>query len=89
MTARTTISDRTMSLSRVDGQFLTPGAPGYDSAPSVWNGMIDRRPAVIIRCASVDDVVTAVRAARESDLESGVRCSGHNITGLAVPDGAS
>jgi hypothetical protein len=49
--------------------------------------MIDHRPALILRCASVDDVVTAVRIARESDLEIGVRCGGHNIAGLAVPHG--
>jgi FAD/FMN-containing dehydrogenase len=70
-----------------DGALLTPGTPGYDSARSVWNGMIDHHPALIVRCASVDDVVTAVRTARESALEIGVRCGGHNITGLAVPEG--
>ena len=75
--------------SRFDGQILTPGARGYDSARSVWNGMIDHRPKLITRCASVDDVVTAVRAARECDLEIGVRCGGHNIAGLAVPHGGS
>ncbi len=70
-----------------DGQVLTPGTRGYDSARSVWNGMIDHRPKLIVRCASVADVVTAVRTARERDLEVGVRCGGHNIGGLAVPDG--
>jgi FAD/FMN-containing dehydrogenase len=49
--------------------------------------MIDHRPALIVRCASVDDVVAAVRIARERDLEIGVRSGGHNIAGLAVPDG--
>jgi FAD/FMN-containing dehydrogenase len=48
--------------------------------------MIDYRPALIARCASIDDVVTAVRTARECDLEIGVRCGGHSIAGLAVPD---
>jgi FAD/FMN-containing dehydrogenase len=71
----------------VDGQVLTPGTPGYDSARSVWNGMIDHRPKLIVRCASAGDVVTAVRVARERDLEIGVRCGGHNIAGLAVPHG--
>jgi FAD/FMN-containing dehydrogenase len=70
-----------------DGQVLTPGSRGYDSARSVWNGMIDHRPALIVRCASARDVVTAVRTAREQDLEIGVRCGGHNIAGLAVPHG--
>ena len=76
---------RTIRRSHFDGQVLTPGTPGYDSTRSVWNGMIDHRPAVIVRCASVDDVVTAVRTARECGLEIGVRCGGHNIAGLAVP----
>jgi len=73
--------------SHFDGQILTPGTRGFDSARSVWNAMIDHRPKLIARCASVDDVVTAVRTARECDLEIGVRCGGHNIAGLAVPDG--
>ena len=77
----------TVLRSRFDGQVLTPGTRGYDSARSVWNGMIDHRPKLIARCASVGDVVTAVRTARECDLEIGVRCGGHNIAGLAVPDG--
>jgi FAD/FMN-containing dehydrogenase len=72
---------------RFDGRLLTPCTPGYDAARSVWNHMVDRRPALIVRCASVADVVTAVRVARERDLEIGVRCGGHNIAGLAVPDG--
>jgi FAD/FMN-containing dehydrogenase len=77
----------TIRRSRFDGQVLTPGTRGYDSARSVWNEMIDHRPKLIVRCASVDDVVTAVHAARECDLEIGVRCGGHNIAGLAVPHG--
>src|SRR5690349_8099382 len=79
----TTIARR----SGLDGNFLTPVTPGYDSARSVWNAMVDHHPALIVRCASVNDVVGAVRTARELDLEIGVRCGGHNIAGLAVPDG--
>jgi FAD/FMN-containing dehydrogenase len=70
-----------------DGQVLTPDSPGYDAARSIWNDMVDHRPALIVRCVSVSDVVTAVRFARERDLEIGVRCGGHNIAGHAVPDG--
>jgi FAD/FMN-containing dehydrogenase len=77
----------TVHGSHFDGQALTPGSPGYDSARSVWNAMVDHRPKLIVQCASVQDVVTAVRTARERDLEIGVRCGGHNIAGLAVPDG--
>jgi FAD/FMN-containing dehydrogenase len=87
MTTTAQLPATTIRRSRFDGQVLTPGTRGYDSARSVWNGMIDHRPKLIARCASVDDVVTAVRAARECDLEIGVRCGGHNIAGLAVPHG--
>src|SRR5262245_16707629 len=66
---------------------LTAGDPGYDEARTVWNAMIDRRPALIVRAASEDDVVAAVRLARERDLEIGVRGGGHNAAGFAVPDG--
>jgi FAD/FMN-containing dehydrogenase len=71
----------------LDGQLLTPGDAGYDAARTIWNAMIDRRPRMIVRAASVADVVTAVRLARELDLELGVRCGGHNVAGFAVPDG--
>jgi FAD/FMN-containing dehydrogenase len=66
---------------------LRDGDTGYDEARTVWNAMIDRRPAVIARCESTEDVVAAVRFARTNGLEIGVRCGGHNIAGLAVPDG--
>jgi FAD/FMN-containing dehydrogenase len=65
---------------------LRQGDPGYDRARTVWNAMVDRRPRVIARCASAGDVVAAVRTARELDLEIGVRCGGHSVLGLAVPD---
>ncbi|SCF21588.1 FAD-binding oxidoreductase [Micromonospora chokoriensis] len=70
---------------RLAGRLLTPNDPGYDAARAVWNAMIDRRPQMIVRAASVTDVVTAVRLAQELDLEIGVRCGGHNVAGLAVP----
>jgi FAD/FMN-containing dehydrogenase len=87
MTTTAQFPAATAHRSHFDGQVLTPGARGYDRARSVWNGMIDHRPELIVQCASVGDVVTAVRTARERDLEIGVRCGGHNIAGLAVPDG--
>ena len=71
----------------LDGQLLTPGDAGYDAARTIWNAMIDRRPRMIVRAASVADVVAAVRLARELDLELGVRCGGHNVAGFAVPEG--
>ncbi|MGI8800091.1 MAG: FAD-binding oxidoreductase [Pseudonocardia sp.] len=72
---------------RLDGHVLRPGDPGYDEARTVWNAMIDRRPQMIVRCASTDDVVASVRYARAHDLEIGVRCGGHSILGLGVPEG--
>ena len=83
----TTAKSPTVRGPHFDGRILTPGTSGYDSARSVWNGMIDHRPKLIVQCASVADVVTAVRTARERGLEIGVRCGGHNIAGLAVPHG--
>jgi FAD/FMN-containing dehydrogenase len=65
---------------------LKQGDPGYDEARTVWNAMVDRRPRIIARCASARDVVTAVRTARDLRLEIGVRCGGHSVLGLAVPD---
>ncbi len=71
--------------SQLDGRVITPADAEYDETRSVWNAMVDRRPRLIVRCASVADVVAAVRTARECDLEIGVRCGGHNIAGLSVP----
>lgn len=83
MQARTAIA----RSSSFDGELLVPGAQGYDAARSVWNAMVDHRPALIARCASVADVGTAVRTGREQGLAIGVRSGGHNIAGLAVPHG--
>lgn len=69
------------------GQVLQPGDAGYDEARKVWNGSIDRRPAVIARCTGAADVISAVRFARSRDLLIAVRGGGHNIAGLAVCDG--
>jgi FAD/FMN-containing dehydrogenase len=68
-------------------EFLRTGDAGYDEARTVWNAMIDRRPAVIARCTSTEDVAEAVRFGRAAGLEIAVRCGGHNIAGLAVPEG--
>lgn len=68
------------------GVLLHPGDDGYDEARAVFNGMIDRRPAVIARCASVDDVIAVVNLAREHDLPLSVYGGGHGVTGSAVVD---
>jgi FAD/FMN-containing dehydrogenase len=69
------------------GQVLLPDQDGYHTARRVWNAMVDRRPAVIARCASPADVAAAVRLGRTLGLELGVRCGGHSVLGLSVPDG--
>ena len=77
---------RSTLQSQLDGAVLVDGDEGYDDARAVWNGMVDRRPRYIVRCASVADVAAAVRFAQEHELEIGIRCGGHGIVGHAVPD---
>ena len=72
--------------SRLRGDLLTPDSAGYDDARSIWNAMIDRRPALIARCANTADVVASVNFAREHGLLNSVRSGGHNIAGQAVCD---
>ena len=72
---------------RLRGSLLLPGKPGYDEARSIWNAMIDRRPALIARCLGVADVLAAVNFAREHGLTLSIKGGGHNIAGLAVCDG--
>src|SRR4051812_12715597 len=69
------------------GQIVLPADDGYDEHRSVWNAMVDRRPAIIARCADRDDVAAAIRFGRARDLEIGVRCGGHSILGLPLADG--
>lgn len=72
---------------RVRGAVLLPEDSGYEAARAIWNGMIDRRPAMIVRCTGTADVIEAVKFARERNLLVSVRAGGHNIAGLAVVDG--
>src|SRR5919112_262048 len=72
---------------RFRGALLRQGEEGYEEARRVWNGSIDRCPALIARCAGADDVATAVRFARERDLLVSVRGGGHAVSGHAVCDG--
>src|SRR3954447_9099081 len=72
---------------RLTGQVLLPGDEGYDTHRRVWNAMVDRRPAVIARCATPADVAAAVGFARANGLEVAVRCGGHGVLGFAVPAG--
>jgi FAD/FMN-containing dehydrogenase len=66
---------------------LLQGDDGYDESRTVWNAMIDRHPAIIVRAAGVSDVIAAVNFARERGLLFSVRGGGHNVTGSAVCDG--
>ncbi|MFC7621712.1 FAD-binding oxidoreductase [Microlunatus sp. GCM10028923] len=71
---------------QLGGVVLVEGDEDYDRARRVWNAMVDRRPRLIVRCTGPDDVVSAIRYAREHDLELGIRCGGHSIVGHAIPD---
>lgn len=83
------LSDETLSAFQqgLRGRLASPGSEDYDQARTVWNAMIDRRPALAVRCAGAADVVRAVRFARENDLLLAVRGGGHNIAGNAVCEG--
>src|SRR5690242_10103545 len=71
---------------RVSGPVLLPADAGYDAARAVHNGMIDRRPALIVRARTASDVVSALALARRSGLEVSIRGGGHNVGGRAVAD---
>jgi FAD/FMN-containing dehydrogenase len=72
---------------RVSGPVLAPHQAGYDAARAVHNGLIDRRPALIVRCRTAGDVVAALALARQAGLEVSVRGGGHNVAGRAVTNG--
>jgi FAD/FMN-containing dehydrogenase len=69
------------------GTVALPGEDGYDTARTVWNAMIDRRPGMVVRCLGASDVINAVKLARDEKLLVAVRSGGHNIAGTAVCDG--
>lgn len=73
--------------SRLGGTLLRPADEGYDAARKVWNGMVDKHPALIARCAGAEDVVECVRFARDHDVLVSVRGGGHNYAGKSVCDG--
>src|SRR5258707_2038015 len=72
---------------RLRGTVALPGEDGYDAARIIWNAMVDRRPALVVRCLGTADVVNAVKLARDENLLVAVRSGGHNIAGNAVCDG--
>ena len=78
---------RTSALAdKLTGSVSVPGDEAYDEARTVWNGMIDRRPAVIARCETPEDVVASVNFARDQDLLIAVRGGAHNVAGNATCD---
>lgn len=81
-------NSKTAGLRRqMQGTVLTPGDTGYDAARRIWNGMIDRKPAVVARCTSASDVQAALAHAREHGLLVSVRGGGHSLPGHSVNDG--
>jgi FAD/FMN-containing dehydrogenase len=73
---------------RLRGPVVLPGETGYEESRTVWNAVIDRRPAIIARCIGVADVITCVNFARDNDILLCIKGGGHNIAGLATADGA-
>ncbi len=78
------MAELTMSLT---AETVRPGDPAYDEERRVWNGLIDKQPAAIVRCQSEEEVQEAVRVAAENDLELAVRGGGHGVAGYALSDG--
>jgi FAD/FMN-containing dehydrogenase len=72
---------------QIKGKILFAGTAGYDAARQVWNGMIDRKPALIAQCSTSDDVIHAVKFARQNNLLVSVKGGGHNVAGNAVCEG--
>jgi FAD/FMN-containing dehydrogenase len=72
---------------QVSGSVLGPQDAGYDAARAVHNGLVDRRPALIVRCRTTCDVAAALALARDAGLEVSIRGGGHNVAGHAVTDG--
>ena len=83
-----TLADRPRELDKISGTVLLPSDDGYDAARQTFNGILDKRPAVIVQCRSTDDVVAAVRAARAAGLPIAVRGGGHSVAGHCVADDA-
>jgi len=89
MSERTDIDGaRAAALARsVTGEVLRPDDAGYDDARRIYNGLIDRRPAVIVRCRTAPDVAAAIAFAREGGLDVSVRGGGHSVAGRALSEG--
>src|SRR5262249_49060191 len=84
-----TVDDAAVQALRADfgGDLLRPGEPDYETRRQIFNGMIERRPALIARCLGPADVISAVNFAREQNLELAVLRGGHGVAGNALCDG--
>jgi FAD/FMN-containing dehydrogenase len=80
-------ADRAELAKQLSGSVLSPGDAGYESARAVHNGLIDRKPALIVRCRTTCDVIAALDLANRQGLEVSIRGGGHNVAGRAVTDG--
>lgn len=87
MSPSTTEVDVSSLRDRFSGAILTPAESDYDDARSIFNAMIDKRPAVIFQCENEDDIRAALTVARERDLEIAVRSGGHSVAGSGVTEG--
>jgi len=83
----TASSDVAQLKAALHGQLITSHDKGYDEARAVWNGMIDKRPLLIVRCADKSDVINAVDFARGNQLLTAIRGGGHNVAGFGTCDG--
>jgi FAD/FMN-containing dehydrogenase len=83
-TGRLTLDDHTVQdfMASLRGEVLRPADDGYDETRKIHNGMIDRRPTLIARCAGVADVIASVQFARDQQLLVSVRCGGHSVPGF-------
>src|SRR4051794_24550979 len=86
---QTVLGDGTIAelAEAVRGEVIGPNDPGYDEARAIWNGAHDRRPALVVRCTGVADVMRAVEFARSQDLEVAVRGGSHSIPGFSTTEG--
>ena len=87
--SETTVDEEALNgfVEGVRGNVLRPGDPGYDDARAIWNGLIDRKPALIVQPTGAADVVDAVNFAREHELLLSIKGGAHNVAGNAVNDG--
>jgi FAD/FMN-containing dehydrogenase len=76
-----------VDIAGIDGALLRPGDDGWDDAVLIWNGMVDKTPALVVQPESPHDVAATVRFASDRGMLLGVKGGGHNIAGTAIPDG--